>query len=225
MSRYMCPYTHDLVCVDEWGDSNEIATDCSNCPHYNNGERWDSPPKSKIWFTADLHVAHTNIMGYEKRPFGTVKEMNAVMRKKWNARVGKDDTVYILGDLASWYEIDIHRLEKYVRNLNGRKILILGNHDKLNAFDYVNIGFESVHTHFVIESDIGPIHLTHDPAVSRVYDQGYWLCGHVHGLFKMAENGRVLNVGVDVWDFEPISLEEVIVEFEKHESDCKEDEQ
>ena len=167
------------------------------------------------WFTADLHIAHTNIMGYEKRPFGSVKEMNAVLRKNFNEVVGKDDVTYFLGDLASWYEIDIFHLEKFIRKLNGRKILILGNHDQLKAFDYVNIGFESVHTHFVIESKMGPIHLTHDPAVSRVYDEGYWLCGHVHGLFRLSENKRVLNVGVDVNDYKPISLDDVVKIFEE----------
>lgn len=152
------------------------------------------------YFTADTHFFHQNIISYCGRPFKDAKQMNQVIKDNWNEIVKDDDTIYVLGDLSTWYNIDVSQVAHFVRKLNGRKILILGNHDKFEPFDYVDMGFESVHTHLYLE-DL-KVHLTHDPANSVLIPHSKWLCGHVHGLFKSV--GNVLNVGVDVWDFAPV---------------------
>ena len=94
-------------------------------------------------------------------------------------------------------------LEQITQKLNGVKHLILGNHDRLKPFDYIDLGFTSVHTSLLYEEFV----LNHDPAASVVMKDKTWLVGHVHDLFVQVRN--VLNVGVDVRDFKPISIDEV----------------
>ena len=87
-----------------------------------------------IFFTADLHFGHKNIIRYCDRPFKDVAQMNSTLIKNYNEVVRPDDTCYILGDLAMG--INSLELTKYIRRMNGRKILILGNHDKLHPNEY-----------------------------------------------------------------------------------------
>ena len=162
---------------------------------------------SRVWFTSDQHFWHTNILRYERRPFKTVKEMNAIITRRYNETVGKGDTVYILGDIASWYDVGREQLEKKIRSLKGRKILIMGNHDNLNPFDYVDMGFQSAHTSLTLTVRGRDIHLVHDPSVAGVLQDELFISGHVHNLFKSINN--VVNVGVDVWNFTPAPADEV----------------
>jgi len=82
--------------------------------------------KHQIYFTADLHFGHDNIRRYCKRPFDTVHHMNKAFTENWNSTVGPKDEVFILGDFA------FRDHYKYASQLNGKKYLILGNHDKLS---------------------------------------------------------------------------------------------
>ena len=157
------------------------------------------------WFTADLHFGHTNIIVYCNRPYRNVNKMNEGIIQRINNRVGKDDMLYILGDIGKIHGENIEHLAFLLSKIKCRLVLILGNHDKLRAFDYVDMGFESVHTHMYIE-DLD-VHLTHDPANACMLPSQAWLCGHVHNLFKVVRN--VFNVGVDVNEFNPVSEDEV----------------
>lgn len=64
----------------------------------------------------------------QDRPFADLKEMNRVLIYNYNAVVGKDDIVYILGDIA--HHLPVEDANEMIRKLKGRKILIKGNHDK-----------------------------------------------------------------------------------------------
>lgn len=80
----------------------------------------------KIFYIADYHFGHANVIRFDKRPFNSAEEMDKTMIDNWNDVVGKDDTVYILGDFCwnteeRWIEI--------LDQLNGKKVLIRGNHD------------------------------------------------------------------------------------------------
>ena len=55
----------------------------------------------RIWFTADSHISHRNIIKYCKRPFSDVEEMNETLISNWNKVVGKDDFVFHLGDFSA----------------------------------------------------------------------------------------------------------------------------
>ena len=79
------------------------------------------------YFVADLHFRHSNIIKLCNRPYSSMEEMNETFISKWNKKVKKRaDTVYIVGDFA-WE--NAQPLE-FLKRLNGRKVLITGNHDK-----------------------------------------------------------------------------------------------
>jgi calcineurin-like phosphoesterase family protein len=165
-----------------------------------------------IWFTADQHYDHTSIISYTGRPFANKEEMNETIIKRYNKVVKDGDTVYFLGDLSMYYdETDWLKLARYIQQLKGRKILIQGNHDRFNPFAYVEMGFESVHTSLVETFEGKPYVMVHDPSVAcDVRGIFKFICGHVHGLFKKQKG--CLNVGVDVWNYYPVKLEDVIKE-------------
>ena len=54
---------------------------------------------SKIFFTSDLHFGHENVLRFDSRPFATVEEMDSELIRRWNAKVGRGDLVYVLGDM------------------------------------------------------------------------------------------------------------------------------
>jgi len=154
---------------------------------------------------------HENIIDYCNRPFRSEAKMTNFIIARYREVVKPEDTVYFLGDLTIRGPQYRANLEYVVDQLPGRKILILGNHDKFNPFTYVDVGFESVHTSL----DIGDYLLVHDPAIATGHNDRKWLCGHVHTVFKMAKHRTVLNIGVDQWGFFPVNEEDVKMEFAK----------
>jgi len=161
------------------------------------------------FFWADGHLDHFNILKYCNRPFNGIKEMQAVIIKNWNSVVTEKDTVYILGDLWMSKESASSRLQKILNTLKGEKHLILGNHDDIKPFTYLKFGIKSVHTSLVYKGD----HLLcHDPAWSNlVPDDWFVIHGHIHNLYKFCKN--CLNVGVDQWNFTPVSYEQLFKEY------------
>lgn len=79
-----------------------------------------------IFFTSDLHLGHKNILASCGRPFDTVEEMDDELIVKWNQKVGADDDVYILGDLAFR---SANHINYYLKHMAGHKYLVVGNHD------------------------------------------------------------------------------------------------
>jgi calcineurin-like phosphoesterase family protein len=151
------------------------------------------------YITSDLHFGDYRVIKF--RPFKNVNMMNDALIDNWNQRITNEDMVYILGDFS--INEDPKYIKQIVQRMNGRKILVLENHDALNPFTYVDIGFESVHTSLFVDNAF----LCHDPAWAEVIPRDMpTLCGHVHGVFKHLEEKMVLNVGVDVWDFKPLLL-------------------
>ena len=75
-----------------------------------------------IYFTSDLHLGHRGIIRMQDRPFADLKEMNRLLIYNYNAVVGKDDIVYILGDIA--HHLPVEDANEMIRKLKGRKILI-----------------------------------------------------------------------------------------------------
>ena len=154
-----------------------------------------------MWFTSDQHFFHHNVLEYCKRPFKSAHEMNETIIANYNALVSPSDTVYMLGDLGILNSSALPKLESVIQRLNGNKHLILGNHDMYKPFTYVRMGFVSVHTSLEVEG----FYLAHEPAVHK---SGPVLCGHVHE--KWLRQANVVNVGVDVWDFKPVHLAELV---------------
>ncbi|MDQ6909338.1 MAG: metallophosphoesterase [Actinomycetota bacterium] len=179
------------------------------------------------WFTADLHLGHANIIRYCNRPFANADDMDDELIDGWNAVVADDDTVWVLGDVALG-RID-HTLS-LVGRLRGRKILLAGNHDRCWAGHgrraggwterYLDAGFGEVRQGEV-ELDVTGVSALacHFPYRGdsqdqdryldyRPVDRGAWLLhGHVHERWR--QSGRMINVGVDVWDYQPVPEETI----------------
>ena len=166
------------------------------------------------FFTADQHFGHFNIMRLSKRPFASLDEMNETMIARWNAKVRDGDTVYILGDLF----FRAATVEPTLQRLKGRKHLVLGNHDhtwtsKVRLADH----FESVQNICEIKIGDKPATLCHYPMLS--YPQarrGYMIYGHIHNNTGddywplVMRRGRMLNAGVDVNNFAPVTFDELL---------------
>jgi calcineurin-like phosphoesterase family protein len=171
-----------------------------------------------IWFTSDHHFGHKNIIQYCDRPFDSVEEMNEALVDNWNAVVKPNDTVYYLGD----FSLRLSFMEQYAPRLSGHKILVAGNHDachpsnhdgKWSLVSVYRKYFENVSD----ELELGEFVLHHMPYYDdeddrlpeyRPFNAGKILLhGHVHQ--RWVTNGRQINVGVDVWDYAPVSEEQI----------------
>jgi len=170
-----------------------------------------------IFFLGVWHLGHEACISYCNRPFKNTVKMDSTLIRNHNSIVSKEDTTYFLGDMSMRGSLYKDYLESNFRKINGRKILILGNHDRLNSLDYVNMGFESVHTSLEVRTSmLISYFLIHDPATFCATPDTPMICGHVHSLFKYytVENTkkyhrRIVNVGVDVHNFYPVSLKEI----------------
>lgn len=172
-----------------------------------------------IYFTSDHHFFHKNIIKYAGRPFYYVEEMNEDIIAKHNSVVTPEDIVYFLGDFA-FASIEVQK--EILSRLNGKKYLFLGNHDRTEKA-MREIGFLDIYKEETWEIEGIKFRLSHypfaptDPTTQdvrylerRPKKEGcdFLLCGHVHEKWSTLENQ--INVGVDVRNFYPISLEEIL---------------
>lgn len=176
------------------------------------------------WFTADLHLGHERIIELCHRPFSDVDEMNREIIRRWNEVVESGDTVWVLGDVALG---TIAETLPLVSQLSGEKILVPGNHDRCwegnnrarpsDVLRYLDAGFARImpgpllhaegwlmsHFPYVGDSQEEDRYLDHRPE-----DRGQWLLhGHVHNEWLV--NGHQINVGVDQWDYYPVSRAQI----------------
>lgn len=157
------------------------------------------------WFISDTHFFHNNIIKYCNRPFSSVEEMNEVMIKNWNSVVKPGDIVYHLGDVVMGNFSHDHFAHMWAR-LNGRKRLILGNHDDVS---YLAKGafFEKVmlwrawndknllFTHVPIHQD-------------SIHKNRINVHGHTHD--KGSPKGPYKSVCVELNNYTPVNLEELV---------------
>ena len=168
-----------------------------------------------IFLTADLHLGHANIIRHCRRPFSSVEEMDKVIINNWNAAIGPKDEVYIIGDFTMRPAADAH---EYLTRLNGHKYFIKGNHDRfLKNFESYASDFVWVKDYYVLRTDEYRIVLFHFPILEwdQFYRGAIHCFGHVHNSPLSGErlslmSGPAFNVGVDVNEFYPVSLTDII---------------
>ena len=166
-----------------------------------------------IWFTSDTHFFHRNSIFHNNRPYKTVEEMNENLIKNWNRCVKSTDEIYHLGDF-SW-KTSPTMMKELLEKLNGKKHLILGNHDNEKMIQHLNM-FESVTNYKRILLDGYRVILFHYPIADFdcMYHKSIHLYGHVHNnpcLIDMLDKEKyyAYNVGVDTNNYQPISFEEI----------------
>jgi calcineurin-like phosphoesterase family protein len=138
-----------------------------------------------IFYIADTHFGHENILKYDNRPFMSVEEMDETIISNWNKVVGKDDTVYMLGDV-SWYTRASGKTSGILNRLNGYKVLIRGNHDnRLSAIDkeyFSQIMDYAEITDYSVGANYVKIVLSHYPIpfYKNMLHGDYHFYGHIH---------------------------------------------
>jgi calcineurin-like phosphoesterase family protein len=158
-----------------------------------------------LFFTSDHHFGHGGARGLFKRPFGSVAEMDAAMVASWNDVVGPNDEVWHLGDLA--VRQPAARMCELLEALAGTKHLIVGNNDgpATTALE----GWASVQHYAEINIEGTWLILCHYPlrTWNRMSRGALDLHGHSHG--RLAPLPRQVDVGVDLWNFRPITLAQI----------------
>lgn len=161
--------------------------------------------KNNLFFTADTHFSHKNIVKYSNRPFANSQEMDQRMIENWNAKVPVNGVVWFLGDFAFSDEEPAQRI---LNRLNGSKHLIIGNHDKTG----VRLkGWKSISRMEEIYAENQMIVLCH--YAMKVWNKshhGTWqLYGHSHGSLPDDPNALAFDVGVDCHNYTPLSFFDV----------------
>lgn len=167
----------------------------------------------EYWLTSDSHFLHHNIIKYCDRPFSSVDEMTECLVDNWNSVVKKGDYVYHLGDVfmnAPKSSEEDDKREWIMSRLNGRKTLILGNHDDVKylsskkffheillwkPWNSGNTRIPMIFTHIPIHQD------------SLKYEGGLNVHGHTHN--KGSPKGPYKSVCVELTNYTPVNIQEV----------------
>lgn len=167
------------------------------------------------YYIADTHFGHKNCIKFDNRPFATIEEMDETMIANWNAVVRASDDVYIIGDFC-------YRASKsplwYLRRLNGRKHLIIGNHDRHLLDDEEAMKeFVSVDKMTYVKDGEYTITLCHFPMAEwNQYHRGAWhiyrhIHAHTEGCYQfLKDEERALNAGCMMNGFIPVTMEQLI---------------
>lgn len=153
-----------------------------------------------IFVTSDLHFNHKNIINFSRPQFKTLQEHDQFIVEQYNSVVNKDDLVYILGDLGF---SPANILKELVKQLNGRKILIIGNHDRLKDSEYFAMGFIEVIHHPIYYNN--NIILSHLP-VKECYDNPWVINVHGHIHNGNLDLPNYFNVNVEENNYKPINI-------------------
>lgn len=167
-----------------------------------------------IYFTADTHFGHENVIRFCDRPYTTAAEMDEALIENWNSRVKGNDTVFILGDL--FFRSD--NAEEILRCLKGKKRLLVGNHDgswmtKVDVSRY----FASVDLMLELSDGRHALTLCHYPLLTWKHaKKSYMVHGHIHNDTGadfwplLAARDNVLNAGVDINGYQPVTFDELL---------------
>ena len=159
---------------------------------------------SKVFFIADLHLGHTNILKFAQgsRYGSNINEHDYWLVEQWNSVVNTRDVVYVLGDVA----FDIKKLE-FMDKMKGSKILLPGNHDNFKLEEYQKyfykiIGFSKYKDYW----------LSHCPIHTDELRGRFNIHGHVHQ--RSIKDRRYINVGVEILNGVPIEFNKIREKYE-----------
>ena len=162
------------------------------------------------YFTSDTHFGHEALIRHCFRDFSNIQVMDADMIRQWNARVGRNDTVWHLGDFTL---LDADYADFILRQLNGNIHLIWGNHDR-NSVRRLD---RWVSSDYAREISLDGYRITLCHYAMRVWNQcgrgALMLHGHSHG--NLPANSQSLDVGVDAWGFQPVTLQEILTRLQE----------
>ena len=174
---------------------------------------------ANIWFTSDLHFGHDRDFVWKARGFENVEEMNKAIVERFNSKVQPEDTVYILGDLMLG-ENEVG--ENYLSQLNGKKTIILGNHDTSKRIKIYEKYAEEIAYAKVIKYKKRQIYMSHYPTLTGNLDDTPGHCVlNFHGHTHQTENFTgdyifMYHVGVDSHDCYPVLIDDALEELKEN---------
>ncbi len=152
------------------------------------------------FFIADTHFSDDSIRRYENRPFDSTEEMDERIVKNWNLTVKKDDTVFLVGDVGN---------EKMLPELNGKKILVRGNHDRLSEEEYKKLGVLAVYDYPIVYENFWMV--SHEPMYVNRNAPYANIFGHIHSNPEYRTvSPRSFCVSVERTEYKPVSFEEIV---------------
>lgn len=174
-------------------------------------------------FYSDPHFGHSNIIKYCSRPFSDIEQMTIELVKRYNYLISEDDLVVWVGDCTLGPPSLVRdRLKNIIPYMNGKKILVRGNHDNSAAY-YTDIGFQFVVDELNVHIADTPCKICHFPYVTtqtneisnlftsrrpKIEHQDQILIhGHTHSTIK--SSNRSINVSVEAWDYYPAQISEI----------------
>lgn len=173
------------------------------------------------FYISDLHLGDKRVFELCKRPFSSLEEYEEELIKRWNSKVKDDDDVYVLGDLA---EGSVEKVKNFFSRAKGRKHLIVGNHDEEFVAEYfLTQAFVGVERLEYIRDEGRLVCVCHYPILDWFSGNEiiYLVYGHIHN--KTEADGKMyddikryyldkpaFNASVDVINYEPVSLDELI---------------
>ena len=172
---------------------------------------------NKIFFTSDLHINHRMVA--KMRGFSTGDDINDVdldqyhntLITNWNSRIDDKDKVYILGDVCLTGKMDI--VVPIVEQLNGEKILIVGNHDKKNLKkdEFRNL-FSRIKDYYELSYNKNKICMSHFPFEfwNQKHHGSFMIHGHIHSKNPIRnKKQRKMDVGLDGNKLFPWEISEI----------------
>jgi calcineurin-like phosphoesterase family protein len=195
------------------------------------------PKTWTTWFSSDQHFGHANVLGFcPNRKFKTIEDMNEKIISNWNRVVSPEDLCIFVGDVFFYYTKE--KTIETLKRMNGRKILVRGNHDQI-ARKMMNVGFEICVEEMTMVISGQRVLISHYPfaipkwkfnlklwwgKVKKAIGMKHWYPEKhhtkrpvnrgqflIHGHSHSTEkvNGRQIHVGVDAWDCKPVNVQEI----------------
>lgn len=173
---------------------------------------------ARRFFTSDMHFNSTALVDSRQRQFSTVEEMNSALVRNVNQKCRDDDLLIHVGDFIQygndrrWPGMKTRPYE-FIRQMRPMFVNVQGNHDANNC---VKSACVYMRTFLGKKYSVSVGHYpSNNPKARGTFRKGdVHICGHVHGAWKyfIDFENKVLNVnvGVDVWDYSPVSEEDLI---------------
>lgn len=159
-----------------------------------------------VWFTADHHFGHRNIIALCNRPFADVEEMDEALIDRWNAVVGAGDEVWHLGDFA--YRCGPNRIAGIFERLRGSAIhLVRGSHDRTAT---LSLPWASVQHYAELVLAGRHLILFHYALCDWNRSRFGSLALHAHTYGRSHVTAGSCDVGVDGWDYKPVALDVIL---------------
>lgn len=165
---------------------------------------------AEIWFISDTHFNHENMItkfkledGSPSRPFESVQQMNEIMIQNWNARIKPQDHVWHLGDVVMGLREESNKI---LSRLNGKKRMLLGNHDQIKGNDLIKY-FEKVELWRIFKDE--NFICTHVPLHRDTFRKvSFNVHGHTH--HNSIDDPAYINICVEKTNYAPVHMDEIL---------------